>query len=113
MNQALAHELQNQFVMVQWLTGPGDMARRLGRLEEAETEYREVIRLSTLHGIDVKREHAEAQLAAVLVDLGKHDEARAFRQSGRDGIASRNDNDSLKGADRKMSNALRRAGFDH
>lgn len=107
----ITRKMNNEVSELEWIIGLAELARHRGRLAESESGYLQAMEIADKVGIKLKREYAEAHLAPVLVEAGRIDDARRYWQSGRSGIAARNDSYTLNGADWNMQKALKQAGL--
>ena len=93
-----------------WLINLAEIYRENARLAEATEALCEASRVCARFGLDARQDHADANLAAVLVQQGRYTEARDLWNPAWERLTKRGDPYGLKIIRVVMNDALKRAG---
>ncbi len=95
---------------VGWLINLAEICRETGRLDEATERLREAGRVCARFGLDARQDHADANLAGVLVQQGDYPQARTIWNDAWKKLAKRADPYGMTVVRNMMNDALKRAG---
>ncbi|MCZ7608119.1 MAG: hypothetical protein M5U25_19150 [Planctomycetota bacterium] len=107
----IARDSRNLPVELSWSCSLANLYRQTSRLELAEKLYRDVIARAAANGLDVRREFAEAYLAAALAQAGRMEEARRLWGPAWAATVARNDAYTTMHMRSGMNHALKLAGL--
>lgn len=93
-----------------WLINLAEMYREGGRLVEATATLEEAGRVCARYGLDARQDHADANLAGVLVQQDRYAEARELWNPAWERLARRGDPYGLNVVRIMMNDALKRSG---
>ena len=112
LNRALksARERQNSIGELHWATATAELHQQRGHYKQAEEAFLEVIKFATERDYDDRREFAEAKLGILLVEAGRLEDARPYWARGCGGIATRQNEYTLKSMLTGMNAALKTTG---